>query len=63
MKNIIMVKNLNDQENAKQIENALSETRADYSIDLTRQCVIIEGNSDMVAVARKVITELGFSLL
>lgn len=63
MKNIIMVRNLKDKENAKQIEIALSQTRTDFSIDLERKCVIIEGNSDMVSVARKVITDLGFLLL
>lgn len=63
MRNIIMVRNLKDKESAQQIEHALAETRTDYQIDLEKQCVIIEGNSDMVAVARKVITDLGFILL
>lgn len=63
MKNIIMVRNLTNEEHAKKIEVALSETRADFNIDLNRRCVIIEGNTDMVSVARKVITDLGFVLL
>ncbi|MEG0527819.1 hypothetical protein [Amedibacillus sp. YH-ame10] len=63
MKNIILVRNLKDKESAKKIESALSETRTDFEIDLERQCVVIEGNSDMVSIARKVITDLGFLLL
>lgn len=63
VRNIILVRNLTDSESAKRIEQALAETRADYRIDLDKRCVIIEGNSDMVAVARKVITDLGFVLL
>ena len=63
MKSIIMVKNLKDQESAMRIDNAMQETRVDYRIDTERQCVIIEGNSDMVSVARKIISDLGFMLL
>lgn len=63
MKNIVLVKQLDTQEKAKQIETALSETRVDFTINLDKQCVIVEGNSDMVAVARKVINDLGFMIL
>lgn len=63
MKNIILVRNLKDRDNAKKIELALSETRTDFQIDMEKQCVIIEGNSDMVSIARKVIIDLGFQLV
>lgn len=63
MKNIIMVRNLKSEENAKKIREAFLETRVEYRIDLEKQCVIVEGNSDLVAVARKIITDNGFILL
>lgn len=63
MRNVILVRNLNNQEDAKKIEQALSQTRTDYEVNLEKQCVVIEGNTDMVAVARKVINDLGFRIL
>lgn len=63
MKNIILVKNLNDSECAKRIEDALSQTRVDYNVNLDKKCVIVDGNSDMVSIARNVLHELGFSIL
>ena len=63
MRNVILVRNLNNQEDAKSIEQALSQTRTDYEVNLEKQCVVIEGNTDMVAVARKVINDLGFRIL
>ena len=63
MRNVILVRNLNNQEDAKRIEQALSQTRTDYEVNLEKQCVVIEGNTDMVAVARKGINDLGFRIL
>lgn len=63
MRNVILVRNLNNQEDAKRIEQALSQTRTDYEVNLEKQCVVIEGNTDMVAVSRKVINDLGFRIL
>ena len=61
MKNIILVKYLDDDTKARRIETALAETRVDFQVNLEKQCV--EGNSDMVAVARKVINDLGFMII
>ena len=63
MKNILLVKNLNSEESAKRIDAALAETRVDYEVKIEKQCVVVMGNSDMVAVARKVINDLGFMIL
>lgn len=63
MKNIILVKYLDDDAKARRIETALAETRVDFQVNLEKQCVIVEGNSDMVAVARKVINDLGFMII
>ena len=63
MKNIILVKYLDDDAKARRIETALAETRVDFRVNLEKQCGIVEGNSDMVAVARKVINDLGFMII
>ena len=63
MKNIILVKYLDDDTKSRRIETALAETRVDFQVNLEKQCVIVEGNSDMVAVARKVINDLGFMII
>ncbi|MFR5080708.1 MAG: hypothetical protein ACLTDX_23005 [[Clostridium] innocuum] len=47
----------------EELETALAETRVDFQVNLEKQCVIVEGNSDMVAVARKVINDLGFMII
>ena len=63
MKNIILIKNMNDEEQAKRLERAVSETRVDFEINLEKKCVIVEGNSDMVAIARKVVSDHGFMII
>lgn len=63
MKNIIMVKNLNDEESVQRIETELAKTRVDFEVNKEKKCVIVLGNNDMVAVARKELSELGFILL
>lgn len=63
LKNILLVRNLKDKDTAKRIEQALAETRVDFEVNLEKQCVVVRGNSDMVAVARKVINELGFRIV
>ncbi|WP_416327529.1 hypothetical protein [[Eubacterium] hominis] len=63
MKNIILLKNLNEEEQCKVLERALSETRVDFEINFAKKCVIVEGNSDMVAIARKVVSDNGFMII
>ena len=63
LKNILLVKNLNSEESAKRIDAALAETRVDYEVNIEKQCVVVMGNSDMVAVARKFLNDLGFMIL
>lgn len=63
MKNIILVKNLNEQDQVNRLERALSETRVDFEINLEKKCVIVEGNSDMVAIARKIVSDNGFMII
>lgn len=63
MKNVILIKDMNCANCAKKIENALKETRVDFEVNLEKKCVIVDGNSDMVGVARKVITEIGFTTI
>ena len=63
MKNIILVKNLNDNDQVETLRKALSETRVDFDINLDKKCVIVEGDSDMVAIARKVVSDHGFMII
>lgn len=63
MKNVILIKDMNCANCAKKIENALKETRVDFEVNLEKKCVIVDGNSDMVGVARKVISEIGFTTI
>lgn len=63
MKSILLIKNLDNKESVNKIKEAFLETRLDYDINLEKQCIIIYGNSDMVAVARNIINDLGFIIL
>lgn len=63
MKNIILVKDMNCMNCAKKIEQALSETRVDFEVNLEQKAVVVKGGADMVAVARKVIQEIGFTVM
>lgn len=60
---MILIKDMNCANCAKKIENALKETRVDFEVNLEKKCVIVDGNSDMVGVARKVISEIGFTTI
>lgn len=62
MKKIIMVQDMNCANCAKKIENALKETRVDFQVDLEKKVVIVNGDNDMAAVAKKVITDIGFTV-
>lgn len=63
LKNIILVKNLNDEASKRKIKAALAETRVEYEVNIKKECVIVEGNYDMVVVAKKIINDLGFIIL
>ena len=41
MKNIILVKNLNDNDQVETLRKALSETRVYFDINLDKKCVIV----------------------
>lgn len=63
MKQLLMVKDMSCQNCANKIKNALSETRVDFEVILDSKTVVVNGDNDMVAVARKVITDIGFTIL
>ena len=60
MKHIIFVKNLNTEEDVKRIKEAFLETRVECDIVLSSQYVVVYGRNDLVHVAKRVLTELGF---
>ena len=61
MKSIIMVSDMNCANCAKKIQNALEDTRVKFEIKLADKIVVVDGDSDMVAVAKKVINDIGFT--
>lgn len=63
MKNILLIKDMNCENCAMKIDKVLSETRVDYEINLEKKCVIVNGNYDMVSIARKAINEIGFTII
>ena len=63
MKHILLVKNLKDEAQVKQIQRALANTRAIFEVDLLKKCVIVSGNQDMVFIVRKALQELGLVIL
>lgn len=54
---------MNCENCAKKIQNALEQTRVDFTVDLDKKIVIVNGNGDMVAVAKKVISDIGFTTI
>lgn len=58
-----MVQDMNCENCAKKIQNALEQTRVDFTVDLDKKIVIVNGNGDMVAVAKKVISDIGFTTI
>ncbi len=58
-----MVKNMKDENCAKKIELALEDTRVDFTVDVQKQIVVIEGGPDMVNIAKRVIHDQGFTTL
>lgn len=63
MKNIIMVKALKDDEQCKQLNAALTQTRLSFTINIEKGCILIEGDMDMVMIARRVINEAGYTIM
>lgn len=63
MKTIIMVQDMNCENCAKKIENALLDTRVDFEIILASKSVVVNGNVDMAAIARQKITDIGFTVI
>ena len=61
MESIIMVSDMNCANCAKKIQNALEDTRVKFEIKLADKIVVVDGDSDMVAVAKKVINDIGFT--
>lgn len=60
MKSIIFVRNLNSEEDIKRIQEALTETRVEYSIALERKAVVVDGSNDIVHAAKVSLREAGY---
>lgn len=62
MKKIIFVKDMNCEKCVARISEKMDETRLDYSIDLSKKAVIIEGDADNVYTAKAKIQEAGYTV-
>lgn len=62
MKHIIFVKDLTTVEDVSKLQDALSDTRLDFEINLERSAIIIEGRNDLVHLAKTAIREAGYTV-
>lgn len=60
MKSIIFVRNLNTEDDKAAIQEALNDTRVEYSIALDRKAVVVEGSNDVVHAAKVALREAGY---
>ncbi|MEG0314425.1 MAG: cation transporter [Erysipelotrichaceae bacterium] len=63
MKDIILLKDLECQNCVNKISNALEAANIDFEISLANKYVVINGNKDMLALAKRIIEETGFNIL
>lgn len=61
MKSIIMVSDMNCANCAKKIADALATTRVKFEVKLQDKIVVVDGDGDMVSVAKKIINDIGFT--
>ena len=62
MKTILFIRDMNTEEAANKVTEALSETRVDFEVKLKDRCVAIEGRNDVVYTAKVAIREAGFNV-
>ena len=62
MKSILFVRDMNTEEAAQKVADALSETRLDFEVSLKDRCVTVEGRNDVVYTAKVAIREAGFNI-
>ncbi len=62
MKHIIFVKDLTTVEDVNKLQDALSDTRLDFEINLERSAIIIDGRNDLVHLAKTAIREAGYTV-
>lgn len=63
MKSIIMLANMKGDESVKKIQLALAATRVDFTIDLEKQIVVVDGDIHMVNIAKRIILDQGFVII
>lgn len=62
MKTLLFIRDMDSQEAAQKIEDALAETRLIFSVNLRDRCVAIEGRNDAVYTAKVAIREAGYNV-
>lgn len=62
MKTLLFIRDMDSQEAAQKIEDALAETRLIFSVNLRDRCVVIEGRNDAIYTAKTAIREAGYNV-
>lgn len=62
MKSIFIIPDMDSDLSAKRIEVALEYTRVKFEIIQEDKIILIEGDSEMVSVAKNVIKHIGFTV-
>ncbi|MHC1735519.1 MAG: copper chaperone [Erysipelotrichaceae bacterium] len=62
MKVILIVRDLKTEEDKAKIEEAMNQTRIDFTVSLNNHCVSIEGGNDLVYTAKTAIREAGYTV-
>lgn len=63
MMSVIMIEDMNDEACAQKIQNALSNTRIPFEIKLERKVVVVEGDNDLIRLAKQIISDAGFCVM
>ena len=62
-KHVIMIKDMNCEHCKMRIEKALNLEHINCEISLENKTVTIEGNSDLLAVTKRIISAEGYTIL
>lgn len=63
MKSIIMISDMNCENCAKEIQSVLESAMINFTLNLEKKMIVVEGNSDMVRNAKQVIANIGFTVV
>ena len=63
MKHIIMIKDMSCEHFVAKIAKALDDAHIEHEINLVNKTVAVEKNGDVVANAKRIVSNLGYTIL